>query len=374
MTNSTLRTTRRLVLASPLALAAVPARRPLAQPAVTRSLRKVTITYGVPTLDSLTAAFFSSVPIGAGLYAEEGLEVEVQPLNGASAAINVLASGGAQFSTHSSGALMPAVGKGVAMKAFIVQIPDSFSSIAVMDDSPVQKIEDLKGKTIGVAALTGAPTLLIKAVLRRLGWDVDKDVEWLAVGTGTPALDALRRGRIAAAGLWMSPYALFEFHGAKLRYFRPEPLPSVGFTHTTNVMNETIAKDPALVAAMARALAKSLVYMLAAEPDELTKLHFKLYPAARPISMSEPDLLRLQRAVMEATAKYMRVDQRLKSRQEKLGDETDARISELAQILKEGGEMPEALPPDRYFTRQFLPDMNNFDFEAVAAKARAFRA
>ena len=54
-------------IAPALALAAAPARRPLAQPAVTRSLRKVTITYGVPTLDSLTAAFFSSAFPSSGL-------------------------------------------------------------------------------------------------------------------------------------------------------------------------------------------------------------------------------------------------------------------------------------------------------------------
>ena len=328
------RPSRRSVLKASLGAGALAAAGPaLAQPATTRALRKVRMTYGVPTMDSLTAAFFSSIPTGAGFYAEEGLEVEVQPLGGASAAIAALASGGAQFSTHSSAALMAAVGRGVDMKSFIVQIPDSFSSIAVLEDSPVRRIEDLRGKTIGVAALSGAPTILIKSVLRRLGWDVERDVQWLAVGTGTPALDALRRDRIQAAGLWMTPYALFEFHGAKLRYFRPEPLPSVGFTHTTNTMSELIQREPELVAGMSRALAKSLVFMLSANPDELTKLHFRLYPASRPVSMTEPDLLRLQRNIMEATAQYMRKPQRINSRAEQLGDETDGRVAELATVL-----------------------------------------
>jgi NitT/TauT family transport system substrate-binding protein len=366
---------RRSVLKASMALGSLAMTVPLfAQPSVQKPKRKVVIAYGVPTLDSMASVFFSSIPIGAGFFAEEGLDVEIQPMNGASAAISVLAAGGAQFATHSSGALLPAVGRGVPMKAFIVQIPDSFSSIAVLDDGPVKKIEDLKGKMIGVAALTGAPTLVIKSVLTRMGWDVAKDVQWLAVGTGTPALDALRRGRIDALGLWMTPYALFEFHGAKFRYFRPEPLPSVGFTHTTNALESIIEKDPELVAAMSRALAKSLVFMLAAQPDELTKLHFKTYPAAKPVSLSDDDLFRLQRSSLAAAIQYMRTKERFETRREKLGDESDERIAELAKVLYEGGEIPAVLPPDRYFTRQFIPMMNAINFDAVIEQARGFRA
>jgi hypothetical protein len=31
------------------------------------------------------------------------------------------------------------------------------------------------------------------------------------------------------------------------------------------------------------------------------------------------------------------------------------------------------LPPERYFTRQFIPAMNAIDFDAVIAQARGFR-
>ena len=109
---------RRSVLKASMALGSIAMTVPLlAQPAVLKPKRKVVIAYGVPTLDSMASVFFSSIPIGAGFFAEEGLDVEIQPMNGASAAISVLAAGGAQFATHSSGALLPAVGKGVPMKS-----------------------------------------------------------------------------------------------------------------------------------------------------------------------------------------------------------------------------------------------------------------
>ena len=125
----------------------------------------------------------------------------------------------------------------------------------------------------------------------------------------------------------MTPYALFEFHGAKFHYSQPEPLPSIGFTHTTNVHDLIAEKDPELVAAMSRALAKSLVFMAAAQPDELTKLHFKTFPAAKPVSLSDSDLLRLERSSLAATFQHMRVKERFKARREKLGDESDDRIT-----------------------------------------------
>ena len=43
----------------------------LARPALTRNLRKVSIGYGVRTVDSAADGFFSSIPIGMGFYEED---------------------------------------------------------------------------------------------------------------------------------------------------------------------------------------------------------------------------------------------------------------------------------------------------------------
>lgn len=343
-------------------------------PAIVQTRRKIRMAYGVPTMDSADGGFFNSIPQGAGFYAEEGLEVEILTLNGAAAAVNMLAAGQAEFTTHGAAGLLSGVGQGVPFKAFIVQVPDNFYAIGVDAKTGPKDIHGLKGKTIGVPALGGSPFVLINAVIRQLGWDPKTDVQFQAVGVGLPALDALNRGRVQALLAWDAPFATYAANGADLRLFEPDPLPQIGFTHSTNASLTILEKEPQVVAAMARALAKSLVFMAAAPQEELSKLHFKVYPAARSPGLSEEQLAKVESLRMAARRANMRFEQRVFSRAEKIGDETDARIAIGRDLLFDGGEIKQKAPIERYFTRQFLGEMNNFDIDALIAKAKAFRA
>lgn len=349
-------------------------RAPLAQPALTRSLRKVSIGYGVRTVDSAADGFFSSIPTGFGFFAEEGLDVEVLPMAGATPVIDLMSAGKIQFTTHATSGLMTAVGRGLAMQGFICQVPDYFTSIAVLKDGPIKTLEDLKGKTIGTNAVGATAVLPVKAALHKLGWNPDTDVQYVAVGTGLPALDAIRRDRVQAIVAWDSIFAQFEYFGAEFRYFRPDPIPQVGFTHASNTLVETMEKDPALVAGMCRALLKSVVVMAAAEPAELTRLHFKLYPESRPASMTDAEVVRFDTLRLLARRQFMRLQQRVFDRTERLGDVSDESIAGLRDLLAAGGEIPVALPVERYFTRRFLAEADRLDIPALIAQARAFRA
>ncbi len=345
----------------------------LAAPAIAQSRRKITLVYGVPTIDSSADGFFASIPLGMGYYAEEGLEVEIQTVAGAAAAINLLISGQAQFATHGTGGLFPAVSKGIPVTGFCCQVPEAFTSVAVLKDGPIQRFEDLKGKTIGISAIGGAPTFTLNTVMRNLGWDPSKDVEMIAVGAALPAFDALKRGRVQALVEWDTIFALFEFNGGAFRYFRPEPMPKFGFQHCSNTMVSTIEKDPALVAGMARALAKSVVTMAAAPPEELAKLHFKMFPASRPTTMSDADVMRLDGLRLAARKQFMRLPERVFDRSEKIGDIDYSKVSDMRDLLFAGGEITAALPVERYFTKQFVETMNGINVAEIIARAKALR-
>lgn len=359
---------RRTLLAATAGLSLLP------RPALVQTRRKIRMAFGVPTMESADNGFFCSIPQGMGFFADEGLDVEILTLNGAGAAMNMLANNQVQFTTHGAAGVLAGVGQGVPIKAFIVQVPDNFYAIGVDDATGVQRIEDLKGKVIGVPALGGSPFVMLKAVFRSLGWDPNKDVTYQAVGVGVPALDALQRGRVAAIIAWDAPFATYAANGARLRLFQPDPLPKVGFTHATNTSLEILEKDPALVAGMARAMARSLVIMAAAQPEELSKLHFKTYPGMRAPGISDEQLAKIEHMRMAARLANMRFDKRVFSHAEKLGDETDARIAVGRDLLFEGGEIKEAAPIEKYFTRQFLGEINGIDFAGLIARAKSFRA
>src|SRR5271165_7150174 len=93
----------------------------LAAPAIAQSRRKVTLVYGVQVIDSSADDFFAAIPLGLGFYAAEGLDVDIQTVAGASAAVNLLVAGQAQFTTHGTSGLFSAVDHGVPIRSFICQ-------------------------------------------------------------------------------------------------------------------------------------------------------------------------------------------------------------------------------------------------------------
>src|ERR1019366_10402431 len=119
---------------------------------------------------------------------------------------------------------------------------------------------------------------------------------------------------------------------------------------------------------------KSVVVIAAAEPDELTRLHFKLYPAARPSSLSDEEVLRFDTLRLRARRQFMRLQQRWFDRTERIGDVPDESIASLPALLAAGGEIPVPLPVERYFPRRFLAEADRLDIPALIAQARAFRA
>jgi NitT/TauT family transport system substrate-binding protein len=65
----------------------------------------------------------------------------------------------------------------------------------------IRKVEDLKGKKIGISSLGSAGDLLFGHVLRKYGIDTTRDVIWLAVGNTAERLQALLSGAVDAADM-----------------------------------------------------------------------------------------------------------------------------------------------------------------------------
>lgn len=343
----------------------------LAMPAIAQARRKIGISYGIATLDSSADAVYASIPLSFGFYEEEGLDVEIMPVAGAQLATGLMVSGQASAMVSGAGGIFGGRSNGIPVVGFMCPIPDNYQSIAVMQDGPVKSFADLKGKTIG----TNSPALIptIEMIVRAQGWD-PKDLPVLVVGSSLPALDALQRGRVDALFLWDAVYALFEANGAQLTYFVPEPLGRIGYSQANSTLASTIEREPELIEKIARAMAKSIVVMAAAEPAELTKLHFKTFPASRPNGLSEQQLIDLDGRRLAARKKFMRLQQRVFDRTEKIGDVSDEAIEFAANVMFEGKAIKEVLPASAYFTRQFVPAMNDFDVGPIIDRARAFRA
>lgn len=87
--------------------------------AITAAKAEEKVTYAVTTTNiSVGHASQSSIPVGLGLWKEQGLNVEVIGVSGATAGIQQVASGQVDYATVGTDALMIARSKGIKIKAF----------------------------------------------------------------------------------------------------------------------------------------------------------------------------------------------------------------------------------------------------------------
>src|SRR5438105_15262322 len=86
------------------------------------------------------------------------------------------------------------------LRAYIVaqhvfEKPGGFSVYwAVMNDSPIKTVADLKGKTVGISVIGGGTQGPFNMLLKQNGVDPTKDIKLVEVGFAVSE-DALRQGR-----------------------------------------------------------------------------------------------------------------------------------------------------------------------------------
>src|SRR4030081_109236 len=128
--------------------------------------------------------------------------IEWTQFQGTAPMTQALAAGALDCATQAPLSLANGV-VGGNLKAYIVaqhvfEKPGGFSVYwAVMDDSPIKKISDLKDKTIGISVIGGGTQGPFAMLLKQNGVDPDQDIKLVEIGFAVSE-DALRQGRVDA--------------------------------------------------------------------------------------------------------------------------------------------------------------------------------
>src|SRR5258708_18617406 len=137
---------------------------------------KVRIGKSLPHLLAYTPI---DIGLAMGFFQKQGIELEVTAFGGAAKQYLALASGALDLSL-SSGPGMVFVTKGMPVKAVAAVVGRPYLVIVVPFDSPARTIDDLKGKTIGVAAISSVTDWAMKDVGRKKKWR-PADVKTVAI-------------------------------------------------------------------------------------------------------------------------------------------------------------------------------------------------
>lgn len=149
----------------------------------------------------------------AGFFADEGLDVQLIYTRGGSAALQALNSGAVDYAATSFDAALNAFSHGAQLTRFATtgRLPLFALATSPQQAGKINKIEDLQGKTVGVAQLGNSDHALTLYLLVKNGIDTDS-VRFATLGPNL--YDALRIGQIDAGMVQEPGLTLLQQDGA----------------------------------------------------------------------------------------------------------------------------------------------------------------
>jgi NitT/TauT family transport system substrate-binding protein len=155
-------------------------------------LEKVLITHSSDSI-SITPLLYG---IDKGFYRKEGIDLTFRVLRG-ELAVSSIVSGKDVDYLYGAGTAFFAAVRGLPMKVFSYD----FKSVLfyLMGSPGIQSGQDLKGKKIAVASLSGTGAAAARASLKALGVDTDRDVTMIVIGAASVRMAAMDAGSVEAA-------------------------------------------------------------------------------------------------------------------------------------------------------------------------------
>jgi NitT/TauT family transport system substrate-binding protein len=332
-----------------------------------KPLKKV--VFAVTTKDiSVGHSAHSSLPQALGYWKEEGLDVTVTSVEGSAAGMQQLAAGNLQIVSIGPEEIVLGREKGVKIKGFYVQARETIYRLVVPADSPLQKVADLKGKTIGVPSLASGSVPFAKALVASVGIDPEKDVKILAVGVGAPGRLALQQKTVDCLALWDTLQASIENSGMALRRL-DLPMVHEMLGQTLATRDDQVTENAAMLVGFARGIAKATVFGLA-NPEAAVRIHWKMYPETKPQTGDEAKALKDALNVFNARFMLQRVDNRPDTR---FGIGTLAQWEKLKSIFKDQKLIEGTVPAADLYSAALVDQINKFDRAAIVAQAKAYK-
>ena len=306
-----------------------------------------------------------------GFYKDEGLDVEFITVQGSGVLIPQIVNKAVTF-----GAIVPdlptvAMGKGepYPLRFFYNAYPKYLFEFVVLKDSPIQSLADLKGKKLGVGALTFGNIPLSRAMLQQSGVEWMKDVEVLPVGVGPAAWKRLTDKEIDVLNLFAHQHEVMEVTGIPIRRL---PLPE-GFDKLFSngwiAHADTIKENPELIEKFGRAFAKGTL-ACSFDREKCLKAWWLFDPASRPAKEKEAEWVKMNLPTLVVDTRHA-IESQPKG---KWGIYDEASWKQYLHGMKVGEQIPdENLDLSKLYTNAFIEKINAFNPADVKARVDHFK-
>jgi NitT/TauT family transport system substrate-binding protein len=305
------------------------------------------------------------IPKHLGFFKDENLEVTLQPTDGATQEMQLLAAGQGDAGLGAPPAILLARNNGAKVRSFFNSVQDHGTAIAVLADGPIKDPKELKGKKIGVMSMGASRTLDGYAMVQAAGLDPKKDIEWLPVGFGVQAALALKRGDVQALALWDLTYADMVANGIPLRYYTfPFQQGIFGYVYVTT--DEKLKTKRTQLIKLARAGAKASVFQQA---------NVEAATCAYLMESGRWDTAPDKRKAFDAALAVVKMDRdHSPARKASIGTFPAGSWEKVRNYYFDLGVIKQKLPQEDYYVTDasFYAEANNFDYAKIEAMAKSY--
>lgn len=316
--------------------------------------RKLMMSIGHANFFPSTEAYAYAVPLQLGYFAQEGLDVSIEPTASDSTGIQLVTAGEAQIGMAGPSMAFTAIAKGAKIMPVFNLTPRYGTGLAVLRDGPIKTPADMKGKNLGVASVASSRAVEAKVMIKAAGMEPDRDVGVVPVGYGAQAAAALTNNQVAGLYMWDNAYFVLQARGVELRVIRdvfPEATQLLDYVLFFN--SDLVAKEPQTVEKFGRAVAKGMAYMVA-NPDASLALFYKTFPQVVPKNDVDRQVdLKTIRAVAKA------IDIK-GSAVPRWGYFPEAFVDTTVKFFKDRGEVPASTEVGKVYTNRFADAYNKF--------------
>jgi NitT/TauT family transport system substrate-binding protein len=322
------------------------------------------VTLGLATPPTVNVAFYAFGK-DLGVFKNEDINLNIVVLKGAGQVVPQVATKHILIGQPLPDTVIAAFAdnRPVPLTFFYNGLPKTTMQLGVLANSSIRKVVDLKGKSIGVGALTWGTIPGLKAMLRHVGLVPGKDVHIAAVGILGSGFHSLKSGDVAALNYNSAWLDLLELRGTKVRRL---PLPKffshmIANAYVTN--SETFEQNPHVFARFGRAITKAMI-ACDANPEACVKSFWRHNPEANSKTGDEEKNLRNAVWLLNRRLNMILWNK-------PYGHFDLNAIKEYVDVLRKEDVIHSAdVPIKRLFSNSLVAEFNSFDPDQIREKAR----
>lgn len=328
------------------------------------------VVFGLPAPYNIQFAYlwFGSK---LGYFKEENMQLDVISVTGSGVLLPQVAAGQVHIGYANPDLAVIALAKNEPLPVRFVAnwLRSQTFEFVVMDNSPIKTLQDLKGKKLGVGALTFGNIPLSRSMLASVDLAWNKDVQVLPVGLGAAAWRRLQTGEVDALNLFVGEHGRMELAGIPIRRL---PMPEIYRTIFSNgfvTSEKLISEKPKLVSGMVRAIAKSWTACKAA-PEACVRAYWEANPTSRPAP--DKEAAQLKTDMQQAMFDRKQLDDYSGTNVRKAGHYPEDAWRRLIKVMHDEGQITRAdLDLTKLYTNRFVDEFNAYDPQIVERQARA---